>query len=123
MLYDVNTPSEYLTELDEDWRKEKLMELRSILLGYKFTEGIRYKMLSYADDRGVVFQLNAQKNYVALYVGDASKVDPDGELLKGIDHGKGCLRFKKTTSLAETKIEAFIKNAVDKWKKGGDIDC
>ena len=55
MLYDVNTPSEYLTELDEDWRKEKLMELRSILLGYKFTEGIRYKMLSYADDRGVVF--------------------------------------------------------------------
>ena len=60
---------------------------------------------------------------MALYVGDASKVDPDGELLKGIDHGKGCLRFKKTTSLAETKIEAFIKNAVDKWKKGGDIDC
>ncbi|MEP1035005.1 DUF1801 domain-containing protein [Ekhidna sp.] len=87
------------------------------------TEGIRYKMLSYQDEKGVIFQLNAQKNYVALYVGDASKVDPSGKLLEGIDHGKGCLRFKKSTNLAGTPIEKFIEKAVDMWRKSEDIDC
>lgn len=123
MQYEATTPEEYLSLLEEDWRKEKLLELRSLLLNHDLAEGIRYKMLSYGEDEEVVFQLNAQKNYVALYVGNASKVDPSGELLKGIDHGKGCLRFKKTTSTTETKIEEFIKKAIDKWRKGEDIDC
>ncbi|WP_425390476.1 DUF1801 domain-containing protein [Ekhidna sp.] len=86
-------------------------------------EGIKYKMLSYADNKGVIFQLNAQKNYVALYVGNASKVDPSGELLAGINHGKGCLRFKKSTNIAETRIEEFISKALEMWQRGEDIDC
>jgi hypothetical protein len=32
-------------------------------------------MLSYSDQRGIVFGLNAQKHYVSLYVGDAKKID------------------------------------------------
>lgn len=124
MQYEAKTPKEYLQHLEDDWRKEKLLELRDMLLAqYDFIEGIRYKMLSYQDDKGVVFQLNAQKNYVALYVGNASKVDTSGELLEGIDHGKGCLRFKKSTILSETRIEAFISKAIEMWKKGEDIDC
>lgn len=124
MLYEASTPAEYLELLEEDWRKEKLMELRKMLLAHPtLEEGIKYKMLSYADSKGVMFQLNAQKNYVALYVGNASKVDPSGKLLTGIDHGKGCLRFKKTTNISDTSVEAFIEKALDMWVKGDDFDC
>lgn len=125
MQYDVNTPAEYLEALDEDWRKEKLLELRELIFdkapGLK--EGIRYKMLSYQDDRGVPFQLNAQRGYVSFYVGDASKVDATGELLEGINVGKGCLRFKKSTVLANTRMDEFIQKAIELWNAGQDIDC
>lgn len=125
MQYDVNSPAEYLEALDEDWRKEKLLELRELIFekapGLK--EGIRYKMLSYQDDRGVPFQLNAQRGYVSFYVGDASKVDAAGELLKGIKVGKGCLRFKKSTVLADTRMDEFIQRAIELWNTGRDIGC
>lgn len=45
-------------------------------------------MLNYGvlEDDNYVFALNAQKNYVSLYVGDISKVDPSVELWRnGLD--------------------------------------
>ena len=68
MQYDVRTPVEYLEALEDDWRREKLLELRSIIMEYgpELTEEIQYKMLSYRDERGPVFGLNAQKHYVSL---------------------------------------------------------
>lgn len=125
MQYEVETPVAYLQALEEDWRKEKLAILRELILknGPEFTEGIQYKMLSYADQKGVIFHLNAQRNYVSLYVGDASKVDTDGSLLQGIDVGKGCLRFKKTVNIPDTQIEAFIIKSFQMWREDKDIGC
>lgn len=125
MQYDVSTPEEYLSRLENDWRREKLLELREIILtcGPDLTEGIDYKMLSYRDERGIVFGLNAQKHYVALYVGDAKKIDPDGTLLAGLDVGKGCIRFTKSKAVSDTRIREFIQRAVELWKSGADIDC
>ncbi|MBO3697415.1 iron chaperone [Roseivirga sp. E12] len=125
MLYDAETPKEYIDQLEDDWRKEKLLQLRTIIheMAPSLSEGINYKMLSYADDRGAAFHLNAQKGYVSFYVGDAKKVDPTGELLTGINIGKGCIRFSKSVKLAETRIDEFIKIAAQKWAEGKDIDC
>lgn len=125
MQYEVTTPSEYIAALDDDWRKEKLQSIRAIIKekAPDLIEGINYKMLSYADDRGPAFHLNAQMNYVSFYVGDAKKVDPTGELLKGIDVGKGCLRFKKKIVVSDTKIDEFIVRSVELWKAGKDIGC
>jgi hypothetical protein len=125
MQYDVRTPQVYLESLDDDWRLEKLQDLRTIINahGTDLVEGINYKMLSYSDERGIIFGLNAQKNYVSLYVGDARKVDPDGSLLRGINVGKGCIRFAKRTSIADTRIGEFIGRAIDMWKCGEDIEC
>jgi len=125
MLYDAKTPKEYVEGLEDDWRKEKLLELRTIIhkMAPGLTEGINYKMLSYADDRGVAFHLNAQRGYVSFYVGDAKKVDPTGKLLKGINVGKGCVRFTKSVKIAETRIDEFIGVAAQKWVEGKDIDC
>lgn len=125
MLYDVATPEEYLTALEEDWRKEKLLVIRQMILDAApdTVEGISYKMLSYADEKGTFLHLNAQKGYVSLYVGNAGKVNPDGELLKGLNVGKGCVRLSKSVKPENTRIEEFIGLAIQKWKTGEDIDC
>jgi uncharacterized protein YdhG (YjbR/CyaY superfamily) len=125
MQYDVKTPTEYLNQLEKDWRLEKVQKLRKIIQAKapKLVEGIHYKMLSYSDTEGVLFQLNAQMNYVSFYVGDIKKVDPNGELLKGLNLGKGCIRFKKSNDIAETRIDEFIEKIMQMRKEGKDFDC
>ena len=125
MQYDVKTPKEYLALLERDWRRETLLQLRKLIqsAGPKLKEGISYGMLSYGDAAGGILALNAQKHYVSLYVGDTKKIDPDGALLKGLNLGKGCIRLSKTTSIADTGIEAFIKKVIAMRKRGEDLGC
>lgn len=125
MQYEAKTPKEYMDGLDEDWRKEKVEELRKMILAKSadIVEGISYKMLCFQDSNGIIFHLNAQMNYVSLYVGDASKVDKSGELLQGVDRGKGCLRLKKTTKISDTRLDEFIAKTIEMWKNGEDVDC
>lgn len=125
MLYDVKTPKEYLQQLPDDWRQEKVKALRAIIKGKgpALTEKINYKMLAYGDSENIVFCLNAQKNYVSLYVGNASKVDPDGTLLEGLNRGKGCIRFTKSIDVSNTRIDEFVERAIEMWEQGEDFDC
>lgn len=125
MQYDVSTPEEYLEVLQDDWRKEKLLILREMIRvkAPDLTEGIQYKMLSYGDGTTTVFALNAQKNYVALYVGDIAKIDESGEMLKGLNLGKGCIRLSKSITIADTGLEPFIDRTIALWRQGIDIDC
>ncbi|MEP4134169.1 MAG: DUF1801 domain-containing protein, partial [Cyclobacteriaceae bacterium] len=62
-------------------------------------------------------------NYVSLYIGDTKKIDPDGVLLKSLDLGKGCIRFKKTVLPEDTKIKDFISTAKSLWDQGVDVGC
>ena len=49
MQYDVKTPEEYLEVLENDWRKEKLLAIRQMILDHapELEESIRYKMLNF----------------------------------------------------------------------------
>ena len=125
MQYDAKTPTEYLRMLDLDWRKEKLLELRSLIKkhGPELKEAIKYGMLAYEFPEGGGFALNAQKNSVNFYVGTAKKIDPHGTLLAGLDVGKGCIRFKKSKAIADTHIEEFIKKAMAMLRNGEDFGC
>ena len=125
MLYDVKTPSEYLYLINNDWRKEKLLEVRAMILknGTNLEEGIQYKMLSYGYDDRTVFHLNAQRAYVSLYVGDIGKVENARELLKDFNLGKGCIRITKSIRLSKSNLEAFIIKTLEIWEGGGNTDC
>jgi len=125
MQYNANTPEEYINEMEKDWRFEKLQMIRSIIHSKApdLAEGIEYKMLSYGDNDGNIIHLNAQKNFVGLYVGNAKKIDIDGNLLEGLDMGKGCIRFKKSTLVSEENIGEFIRRTVKFRKQGKDIGC
>lgn len=125
MQYDAESPTQYLDRLEEDWRKEKLMKIREMILSTdpELKEEIEYKMLAFGNGDSNLFHLNAQKAYVSLYVGNISKIDESGELLDGLNTGKGCIRFSKSVEPSETKIDAFIERAVRIWKEGGDTSC
>ncbi|MGH1477734.1 MAG: iron chaperone [Geminicoccales bacterium] len=125
MLYTAETPGEYIDQLEDDWRRRKLLELRQIIKenGPALVERIHYKMLCYGDTGTAVFHLNAQKNYVSLYVGNASKIDPDGNLLAGLNRGKSCIRFRRSDDISKTQIDKFIVRAIHLWERGSDAGC
>lgn len=125
MVYDVKTPEEYIKLLEDDWRKEKVQEIRKLIkrLYPDLIEGIEYKMLSYGDGHKTIFNLNAQKAYVSFYVGNIDKVKNARALLKEFNMGKGCIRIKKSINLSETKIDEFITEVMNTWEYGGDTDC
>ena len=125
MQYDVSSPSEYIESLDADWRKEKLLELRQVILQQDadIQEAISYKMLCFTLNESVLFHLNAQRNYVSLYCGNIEKIDPERGLLSGVGTGKGCIRFGKTKDVAKTRINEFIMKAISMLKEGKGISC
>jgi len=125
MQYEVKTPSEYLDKLENDWRKEQLEQVRHMIKKHApgLKEGIEYKMLSYSMNGKSIFNLNAQRSYVSLYVGTINKVDGAEDLLRHFDTGKGCIRIKKKVEIHESGLEEFIRRTVELWKRGNNTDC
>jgi uncharacterized protein YdhG (YjbR/CyaY superfamily) len=125
MQYDVKSPEEYLAALEEDWRKDKLLQARQFVLehGPELEESIRYRMLAYGRDDEWVFGLNAQKGYVSLYVGDIDEIENANELLEPFNTGKGCIRIRKSVDIHSTGLEEFIQAAIGHWRDGRDISC
>jgi uncharacterized protein YdhG (YjbR/CyaY superfamily) len=125
MQYDAKNPEEYLEMLEDDWRKEKLLAIRQMILDYapELDEVIRYKMLNYGKDDLYIFALNAQKHYVSLYVGTIEKIENAKALLEGFNYGKGCIRIKKSIKLEDTGLKQFIHKTIDMWRAGEDTAC
>lgn len=125
MQYDAKNAEQYLEMLEDDWRKEKLLAIRQMILSYgpELEESIRYKMLNFGRDEHYIFALNAQKHYVSLYVGTIDKIENAETLLTGYNYGKGCIRVKKTINLEETGLQDFIHKTIDMWRAGKDTYC
>lgn len=125
MQYDAKNAEEYLTMLEEDWRKEKLLVVRKMILDYapELEEVIRYKMLNFGKEDDYVLALNAQKHYVSLYVGTIEKIDGAEKLLEGFKQGKGCIRIRKTIDIRQTGLEQFIHKSIDMWRAEEDTAC
>lgn len=125
--YDVTTPEEYFTAIEDDWRKTKLLEVRELINKYapEVDENIRYKMLNYglAAEDDYIFALNAQKHYVSFYVGSIERIENAAELLADYNYGKGCIRIRKTINIADTGLEEFIEKTVASWRAGEDVYC
>ena len=125
MQYDVTTPAAYLAVLEDDWRKEQLLTLRRLILelGPELKENIEYKMLAFGDGQKNLFHLNAQQQYVSLYVGNIEKVPGAKTLLEGLNLGKGCIRLTKSKDIARTGLPTFIQRVIDIHRQGGETDC
>ena len=56
---------------------------------------MQYGMPCYRLDGNVEVSFASQKNYIALYCLTEGVVRDHPELLQGLNHGKGCIRFPK----------------------------
>ena len=110
MNYNVKTAEEFFSALEDDWRKEKLLEVRDMILSIdnNIEEDIEYKMLAIKRNGKTLMCLNAQKNYVSLY-SYFGKFDYDESILEPFNVGKGCVRIKKSISLKDTRLKEFIE--------------
>lgn len=109
---------------EDDWRRAKLNSLRELItkVAPDWKEVIHYKMLGYGPEGEPVMHVNSQKARVCLYVGDIAKVDPSGELLAGMDMGKGCIRFRRKDDVGEN-IRTFLERYVGLKRAGVDVGC
>jgi len=124
VTYPATTPAEYLDRLEPDWRRDRLLELRAAIrrAAPDWDEVIHYRMLGYGPGGNPALHLNAQKHYVGVYVGDIDKVDPDRLLIGDLDHGKGCLRFKRKNAVSDG-FERFLERYVAMKRAGFDLRC
>jgi len=86
-------------------------------------EDVTSNVLRYSADGRVLCHVNAQKNHVGLYVGDVASIDIDGELLKGIDVGKGCIRLRKSDDIMNSGVVLFVEKLVALWRDGAEFVC
>src|SRR5712692_596434 len=82
------TVAEYLAELPEE-RRAALDRLRKLVrkIAPKAVEGMQYGMPFYQLDGEPLVAFAAQKNYLAIYVGDCHLVEAHRARLKGADCG------------------------------------
>lgn len=58
-----------------------------------------------------LFALAAQKHYVSLYLLASTSPTALGDLLPGLDCGKGCIRFKARTEIPEEAVGRLLVEA------------
>ena len=119
MQRSASTPAEYLAAVPETQRPLG-QHLRALIreAAPDLREGIRYGMLSY-EDAGGLFGLAAQKHFVGLYVLAPEAMRDMAAELAAVDHGKGCLRFKRLEAVPTPVIAKLLRRA----KASHERDC
>lgn len=81
---------------------------RSELPGY--TEEMRWGMPVYARDGQVEFAFANQKGYISLYVMKETVAQQHAATLAGLDHGKGCIRFRRPETIDFDLVRALLRD-------------
>ncbi len=112
MQRNVSSPKEYLEAIPSA-QQPLVQHLRRLIKeeSPSTREVIRWGMLCYDDD-GTLFALAAQKDYVGLYVMATTAMKDLSKDLKGIDKGRGCLRFAKLQDVPSDTIRKLLARAV-----------
>ncbi len=112
MKYEADSPDAYLTAIDDDWRKDRLLAIRDMLLAVPdMREGIGYGMLQYRLHGDVFAHLNAQKAYVGVYLGDLERIDPGAAIRGKMNCGKSCVRVRKSDDLEA--VQRLVQTKAD----------
>lgn len=82
----------------------------------KAAESMDYGMPTWKIGGEMLCALNAQKNYFAFYVGSAAHA-ACAELLRGLDCGKSCIRFKRGEQLPATSVTKLVKARLANWSE------
>ena len=94
MKSDAKNVGDYLLEIPER-RIPALTKLRHLCLKHlpEYKESMVYNMPSYQRDGEVEVAFASQKQHICVYILKHEVMINNKEQLKGINHGKGCIRF------------------------------
>jgi uncharacterized protein YdhG (YjbR/CyaY superfamily) len=102
---------EYVEEAPEE-RKQACVKLRALcqenLPGYE--ECIEHNMVCYKRDNVVEIAFANQKNYISFYPLKSEVKHQNEQLLTGLSHGKGCIRFANLGKMDFMVIKDILIN-------------
>jgi uncharacterized protein YdhG (YjbR/CyaY superfamily) len=103
----------YVREAPEA-RRACLERLRSLCLetlaGYD--EVMEYGMPAYTKDGKVEVAFASQKHYLSLYILKPDVVRANAELLRGLNVGKGCIRFSRPEAVDFAVVARLLADTV-----------
>ena len=114
MISEANNVTAYLAEVPEK-RIEALQQLRQLcvdtLTGYE--ESMSYKMPSYKKNGVVEVAFASQKQHICVYILKHEVMLANKELLKGLNHGKGCIRYGNPNKIDFDFIKKLLVETVE----------
>ncbi|WP_165772055.1 iron chaperone [Niveispirillum lacus] len=105
------TVETYLAEADTTRRPwlEKLRDVvRSNLPGH--VEGMQWGMAVYTVDGKPIIAFASQKQYVSVYLTGVTVPPAYQEPWSRLDHGKGCVRFRKAEKIEYDLLAAILRD-------------
>ena len=113
MKSDAKTVGDYLLDIPEN-RKPALNKLRELCLEHlpEYEEGMEYNMPSYKRDGQVEIAFASQKQHISVYIMKHDVMLHNKEQLKGMNHGKGCIRFSKPDKIDYDLLADLLKQTV-----------
>jgi uncharacterized protein YdhG (YjbR/CyaY superfamily) len=89
----------FMAEVGDD-RRPALERLRALCREElaDWDEGMTYGMPGYGPPGPPLICFNNQKQYVAFYAGETAVIR-FADRLAGVDHGKGCIRYRKPAAI------------------------
>jgi uncharacterized protein YdhG (YjbR/CyaY superfamily) len=110
---EAKTVGAYLKEVPEK-RKPALKKIRQLCLellpGY--TESMAYNMPSYKREKEVEVAFGSQKQHISLYFLKHEVMLQNKNRLKGLNHGKGCIRFANPNKIDFQLITDLLQQTV-----------
>ena len=118
MISEATNVNDYLKEAPES-RKPALTKLRNlckeILTGYE--EAMAYGGPTYSKEKGIEIGFATQKNYIVFYCMIHHVMLDNQDLLKGLNHGKGCIRFPNPGKIDFELIKKLLTDTVNSGSK------
>lgn len=109
MTSEAKTVAEYLGQLPPD-RRAILEPLVTAIrqAAPVAAESMEYRMPTWRFGGEILCALNSQKNYVSFYISEETHAEC-ADLLKGLDCGKVCIRFRRAEQLPPTAVTRLVK--------------
>jgi len=111
------TVADYLKEADAT-RRPALTQFRKLACAVlsDCDEAMDYGMATYKRGGELVTAFANQKGYIAFYAGQTA-IAAHKAALKGIDCGKGCIRYKNIAKIDFAVVRSLFENIAARHKK------
>ena len=110
MKSEAKNVSEYLKEVPEE-RNSALNKIRNLCLTHltNHEESMVYKMPSYKRNNQVEVAFASQKQHICVYFLIHEIMLNNKEHLKGLNHGKGCIRYSNPSKIDYDLISSLLE--------------